>query len=65
MGGSCGGDHSPAAKTGSTRQPQERHHSAANGGTRDLLPPAWGAERLLYRASRGLPALASRALPVK
>jgi len=25
------------------RQPQERQHSAANGGTRDRLPPARGA----------------------
>ena len=30
-------------ETGSTGQPQERQHSAAEGGTRDRLPPARGA----------------------
>ena len=30
-------------ETGLIRQPQERQHSAANGGTRNRLPPARGA----------------------
>lgn len=39
------GGHSPDLRPGN-RQPQERQHSAANGGTRDRLPPARGAASL-------------------